>query len=99
MQFLVLGYDGSDDGALARRMAARDAHLKAAEQFHKNGQWLYATAILNDAGTMVGSMIVCEFPSQKHLHEQWLDHEPYILGNVWQRIEIQRAQVAPFFQK
>ena len=28
MQFIVIGHDGNDDGALERRMAARDAHLK-----------------------------------------------------------------------
>lgn len=95
MQFLVIAYDGTDEGALERRLKAREAHLKLAKAMYDNGQWLYATAILNDDGKMMGSMIVCEFPSRDEL-EQWLKEEPYVVGNVWQKIEVNRAQVAPF---
>jgi hypothetical protein len=41
-------------------------------------------------------MIVCDFLSREELQEQWLKHEPYIHGNVWKKIEVNRAQVAPF---
>ena len=40
-------------------------------------------------------MFVCEFPSRKELDE-WLKMDPYVTGGVWQRIDISRAQVAPF---
>lgn len=99
MHFIVLGYDGSDAKALDRRLAAREAHLSRAKQLYDDGLWLYAAAILSDAGTMTGSMIVCDFPSEEALKRQWLDNEPYVLGNVWQKIEIHRAQVAPFCLK
>jgi uncharacterized protein YciI len=95
MQFLVVAYDGTDAGALERRLKVREAHLKSAQEMYDNGKWLYATAILNDDGKMIGSMIVCEFPSRDEL-EQWLKEEPYVVGNVWQKIEVNRAQVAPF---
>jgi uncharacterized protein YciI len=95
MQFLVVAYDGTDAGALERRLKVREAHLKSAQEMYDTGKWLYACAILNDDGKMIGSMIVCEFPSRDEL-EQWLKEEPYVVGNVWQKIEVNRAQVAPF---
>ena len=72
-----------------------EAHLKSAKEMFKSGKWLYAAGILSDDGKMIGSMIVCEFPSRKEL-EEWLKEEPYVTGNVWKTIDIRRAQVAPF---
>ena len=98
MQFIVTGYDGTDDKALDRRMAAREAHLAMAGKMHEAGRWLYAAAILNKQGTMTGSMIVCEFDSREALEEEWLNKEPYVLGKVWEKIEITGAKVAPFWE-
>jgi uncharacterized protein YciI len=95
MQFIVIAYDGTDEKALERRLAVREAHLKSAKEMFDNGKWLYAAGILADDGKMIGSMIVCEFPSRGEL-EQWLNVEPYVVGNVWKRINVNRAQVAPF---
>jgi len=53
MQFIVLGYDGTDDKALDRRLAAREAHLKLAKEMYGDGKWLYAAAILDDVGKMI----------------------------------------------
>ncbi len=99
MQFIVTGYDGKDSKALDRRLAARDAHLKGAKEMADNGKWLYAAAILNDDGQMAGSVIVCEFESKEIMEKEWLDSEPYILGKVWKKVEITRAQVPPLFDK
>ncbi|SMD04555.1 hypothetical protein SAMN02746065_12419 [Desulfocicer vacuolatum DSM 3385] len=96
MQFIVTGYDGTDDKALDRRMAAREAHLAMAGDMHKKGRWLYAAAILDEAGKMMGSMIVCDFDSREAMEAEWLNSEPYVTGKVWERIEIKKAQVAPF---
>ncbi|MBU1342217.1 MAG: hypothetical protein KKE44_07970 [Proteobacteria bacterium] len=99
MQFIVTGYDGKDEGALDRRMAAREAHLAKAKTMYETGRWLYAVAILNDAGKMAGSVIVCDFDSRQALESEWLEKEPYVLGKVWEKIDITRAQVAPFCDK
>ena len=95
MQFIVIGYDGADEKALERRLAVREAHLKSAKEMFDSGKWLYAAGILDDDGKMIGSMIVCEFPSRDDL-EEWLKAEPYVVGNVWKQINVNRAQVAPF---
>ncbi|HWT82587.1 MAG TPA: YciI family protein, partial [Candidatus Methylomirabilis sp.] len=92
MQFLVLGYDGGDEGALARRLAVRDAHLKGFRERIEQGTFLYGAAMLGDDGRMIGSMIVCDFPSREALDEQWLRNEPYVNGDVWKRIEVVPAQ-------
>ncbi len=95
MQFIVIAYDGTDQGALERRLAARDAHLKSAKEMFDGGKWLYAAGILSDDGKMIGSMIVCDFASRDEL-EEWLKAEPYVVGDVWKKIDVNRAQVAPF---
>ncbi|MBU1700389.1 MAG: hypothetical protein KJ970_08580 [Candidatus Eisenbacteria bacterium] len=99
MQFIVIAYDGTDDQALERRLASREIHLEQAKEMFKSGKWLYAAGILDDGGKMVGSMIICDFPSRAELQEEWLNHEPYVIGDVWDRIEINRAQVPPFLMK
>ncbi|MCG8618607.1 MAG: YciI family protein [Desulfobacterales bacterium] len=97
MQFIVIGRDGTDENALDRRMAAREAHLATAKEMHDTGRWLYAAAILNDAGKMAGSVIVCDFESEDALRSEWLDNEAYVKGNVWETVEVTQAAVAPFW--
>ena len=97
MQFIVIGRDGTDENALERRMAAREAHLETARKMYESGNWLYAAAILNDGGKMAGSMIVCDFESREALEREWLDNEAYVKGNVWETVEIKEAAVAPFW--
>ncbi|MFH2092233.1 MAG: YciI family protein [Pseudomonadota bacterium] len=99
MQFIVIGLDGKDKNALDRRMAAREGHLAMAKKMADTGNWLYAVAMLNDEKKMVGSVIVCEFESREALKKEWLDNEPYVLGNVWEEIQITEAAVAPLFLK
>ncbi len=97
MQFLVLAYDGKDEEALQRRNAVRQAHLALADHMATSGQQLYATALLNEAGNMMGSAIICDFPSREEL-DVWLAQEPYVTGNVWKQIEVIPCRVGPAFQ-
>ena len=95
-QYLVLGYDGKDDQALARRLAVRDRHLAYADDMKGRGNLLYGAAILDDAERMIGSMMVLQFPGRAEL-ETWLAGEPYVAGGVWQDITIQPCRVGPAF--
>lgn len=98
MQFLVMGYDGDDEGALDRRMAVREAHLARADELTEAGNLLYAAAILDDAERMVGSAMVLDFPSRAEL-DAWLGSEPYATGDVWQRVEVRACRPGPRFQR
>ncbi len=95
MQFVVIGHDGKDDKAIERRLAAREAHLATFKENHAKGVLLYAVALLDDQGKMNGSVIVCDFASEEALKKEWLDTEPYVLGKVWESVEIRKGMVPP----
>jgi uncharacterized protein YciI len=92
MQFLIIGKDGTDDKAMERRLAVREAHIELGEKLRQSGNMWYGAALWNDKNEMCGSAILMNFPSEKELHE-WLDNEPYKTGGVWQSIEILKCNV------
>lgn len=95
MQFLVCGYDGTDDEALERRLNARADHIALGDELVERGNMLFGVALL-DGDRMIGSALVVDFPSREVL-DQWLETEPYVVGNVWQRIDVQPCRVGPSF--
>jgi hypothetical protein len=98
MQFLVIAYDGTDDKALERRMAAREPHLAGIVKMKEAGTAVYGVAILNDREQMIGSVLVVDFPSRADV-DAWLKSEPYVVGDVWRKIEVLPARVPPMFVK
>ena len=54
--------------------------------------------MVDESGNMKGSMMVVEFASREQL-DAWLKVEPYIINNVWQRVEIVECKVAAAFVK
>ena len=93
MQFLLLAYDGTDAGALERRMKVREEHLSRISLLKKEGEFLFGGAILDESGKMIGSMIVYDFPDMKSLEERLKD-EPYLTGGVWEKTEIKPFRLA-----
>ncbi|MCK9217715.1 MAG: YciI family protein [Firmicutes bacterium] len=98
MQYIVIGLDGTDEKAIDRRLAAREEHLKGVERRFNAGEHLYGAALLDDTGKMIGSQMIVEYPSLDELNK-WLDEEPYILGKVWEKVEIKPCKVAPLFME
>jgi uncharacterized protein YciI len=96
VQFLLTAHDGKDEGALGRRLAVREQHIALGDEMVAVGQMLYGTAILDDAGRMIGSMMVLDFPGRAEL-EAWLAREPYVTGDVWREIDVQPCRVGPSF--
>lgn len=96
MQFLIIGRDGNDEQALARRMAAREAHIALGDKMLAAGKMLYGVAILDDDDKMVGSVLIYDVASREEL-DQCLKEEPYIIGDVWQQVDIQKCKVGPSF--
>ena len=93
MQYLVLAYDGTDDGAPARRQAAREAHLAGARAMKSAGEMLYGAALLDDGGRMIGSAMVVDFADRADLNA-WLAADPYTTGDVWRQIEVKACRVS-----
>ena len=98
MQFIVIAYDGTDEEALSRRLAVREEHIKLGDKMVAKDHMLHGGAILDDEGNMIGSVLVCDFPSRKEL-DAWLKIEPYVTGNVWQNIEVKPYRIGQSFLK
>jgi uncharacterized protein len=96
VQFMLLAYDGSDVAAPARRLAVRDKHIALGDKLVAEGKMLYGTAILDENGTMIGSMLILEYDSRSEL-DNWLEIEPYMTGDVWHDIQIRPVRVGPSF--
>lgn len=93
MQFLLIGYDGDDSEALDRRMKSREKHLERIDELKKSGNFIFGGAILDDNGKMTGSAVLYEYHDRQALDEA-LKTEPYITGNVWQKITIHPYRLA-----
>ncbi len=92
-QYILYAWDGIDENALERRMAARPAHFRQAAKLKLSGNFLTGGAILNEKEEMIGSMMLVQFENARDL-EDWLSIEPYIICNVWQKWEWHPFQVA-----
>jgi len=93
MQFLLVAFDGTDPGALERRMKVRPEHLDKIAILKKRGEFLLGGAILDDNEKMIGSMIVYEFPDRAALDTN-LKNEPYVIHGVWKKIDIMPYRLA-----
>jgi uncharacterized protein YciI len=93
MQFLIIAHDGTDEGALDRRMAVREAHLVGARAMKADGSMIVGGAILDDDGRMVGSSCIVEFPDRAAV-DAWLATDPYVTGDVWRKIEVRPFRCA-----
>lgn len=92
-QYVITAHDGTDPGAMARRMAARPAHLANVAPMVKAGTIIAGGALLNDAGDMIGSVSIVDFPDRAAL-DHWLATDPYVTGNVWQQIDVKPFRLA-----
>ena len=96
MQFVIHARDYPD--ALERRMKVRQAHIDCIDKMKAAGNMLYGAALLDGAGNMCGSMIVCDFPSRAEL-DAYLKEEPYVTGRVWEKVDVTPCKVGPSFVK
>lgn len=93
MQYVVIAHDGTDEGAPARRQAVRQAHIEGVKAMKEEGTLLTGGAILDDDGTMIGSVAVVEFETREEL-DAWLAADPYVTGEVWRDIKVHPFRVA-----
>jgi len=97
MNFIVNGYDFTDEKALERRMQARDAHMANIQIMREKGRILFAVAKLNENGDMCGSTMILEMASREEV-DSYLSMEPYIEKKVWDKVEVIPCAVPPLFK-
>ncbi len=97
MEFLIIAKDGTDCDALSRRLTVREKHIALSDEAIQRGEQVVGAAILNEQGQMAGSAMIVDFPDREAL-QKWLDHEPYVTGNVWQDIQVFPCKIGPSFQ-
>jgi len=91
MWYAIEGFDGTD--VLARRMAARPAHLARLNALRDAGRLLLAGACpaidAEDPGPagFSGSIVIAEFPSLTEA-QAWAGADPYVDAGVYQRVEV-----------
>ncbi|HSW96785.1 MAG TPA: YciI family protein [Candidatus Saccharimonadales bacterium] len=63
-----------------------------------NGNYVMGVALLDESERMIGSVMILDYPSRKELDE-WMTIEPYVINNVWEKIEITPCKIGPTFLK
>ncbi|MES2062294.1 MAG: YciI family protein [Bacteroidota bacterium] len=92
-QYIVTGYDYTDEGALERRMAVRPHHLDGAKELKASGNYVVGGALLNDEGKMIGSVLIVQFETEEEL-QAWQQREPYITQKIWETVDVKPFKVA-----
>ncbi len=92
-QYLVTAQDGTDSEAIARRMAARPAHMENIAPMVADGRLKAGGALLDDDGHMIGSVVIADFATRVDL-DHWLATDPYITGGVWKTIDVKPFRLA-----
>ena len=88
MQFMIKVLDG--ENILAKRMEVRPRHLDGIEKLRSH--IICAGGLLDNEGKMKGSVLILDFPSRDDL-DSYLASEPYVVEQVWEKIEIETMNV------
>jgi uncharacterized protein YciI len=94
MGYAVLGFDGTDDGAVGRRMAVRDRHLAVITAWAASGRMALGVPLFDAGWKPVGSLMLLEVPDRAGL-EAYLAEEPFAREGVWQRVTTYPFRIAP----
>jgi uncharacterized protein len=98
VHFLVLAWDVPGDDGVARRDGARAAHSTSIRALFDDGQVVLGAGLLDDAGTVRGSIVVVDYPDREAVDE-YLAHEPFVTEGVWERIEVHPLRLPDFYLK
>lgn len=94
MAYAILAFDGTDEGAPARRAAARDAHVAFITGEASAGRLALGLPLHDEAGRGLGSLMVLDAPDRAGL-DAYLAGEPFARSGVWQRREVFEFRIAP----
>jgi uncharacterized protein YciI len=92
---IVIARDGADDGAPARRMTARGAHLDRVHTLAEDGTLLFGGAILDaPEGRITGSVAVTRHTDHASARAFWAE-DPYVTGDVWREMDFHATLLRP----
>ncbi|WP_240048222.1 YciI family protein [Crenalkalicoccus roseus] len=94
MGYAVLAFDGEDEAAPARRMAARERHLEVITGWAADGRLALGVPLFGEGGRILGSLMVLEVPDRAGV-EAYLAAEPFNDGSVWRRVTVHPFRIAP----
>ena len=94
MGYAVIAFDGEDEGAPVRRMAARDRHLGVITRWAAEGRLALGVPLILPDGRYGGSLMVLEVPDRAGL-DAYLAEEPFNEGEVWTRVTAHPFRIAP----
>jgi len=94
MGYAIIAWDGEDDRALERRMAARDGHMAVITEWAADGRLALGVPLFTPDWKPAGSLMLLEVPDRAGL-DAYLAAEPFAAGGVWKRIETFPFRIAP----
>ena len=94
MGYAIVAWDGEDEAALDRRMAARGRHMAVITEWAADGRLALGVPLFTPDWKPAGSLMLLEVPDRAGL-DAYLASEPFAAGGVWQRIEVHPFRIAP----
>jgi uncharacterized protein YciI len=94
MGYAVIAWDSEDEGALDRRMAARDRHMAVITEWAADGRLALGVPLFTPDWKPAGSLMLLEVPGRAGL-DAYLAAEPFAAGEVWKRVEVHPFRIAP----
>lgn len=92
---VIVALDGTDEGALDRRMKVREAHFDRVRPMARDGTLAFGLALLDPSGQrMIGSVAVVRRDSDAAARD-WIADDPYATGDVWRDITLYGTRFAP----
>ena len=92
---VIVAMDGSDEGAPARRQAARPAHMARMQPAAAEGVLTLGCAVLDaPGGQMIGSVVVTAHATDAAARAFW-EQDPYVQQDVWRDLRIWGTRIAP----
>jgi len=91
---VFVAWDGTDADAPARRAAVRPAHIARVNGMAADGTLAMGGAILDEAGTMRGSIAVTRHATDEAARA-WMAEDPYVTGGVWKDVTLHGTRFAP----
>jgi len=83
---ITIAHDATDEGAAARRAAARPPHFERVAGWARDGVLALGGAIMDaDGKRMIGSIAITAHGSDDEAEAAWAP-DPYVAGGVWHEI-------------